>query len=518
MADLAIFGQTLSNVTSFELPTTGGSTATFTEGGITPTGNINITQAGQTDVTNYATATVASGTEGTPSATKGSVSNHSVSVTPSVTNAAGYITGGTKTGTAVTVQASELVSGSQTVTENGTVDVTNLAEIVVAVEGGGAGMTVATATTTPATASNSIQFTGLSGEPTSFVVISAADLATGASPYKTAAVVFDGTNLHGQIVTNTNNAQASYDNSFTKSYSNGTLTITGSGTNFQPNQYKLIYTYGGNSANLGTAETQVGSGATSVTFTGLTDEPDYFSVIFKSDFGTSSGYQRVMSVAYDGTNVYGVAMDSGAHAQTSWSYTYSNGSLVVSSQGTNNGGYFHQPGYYQLTYGVGGTVEPVEIEVEPLSVTVNGTYTAPEGKAYSPVTVNVSGGGSANIDTKTITTSNNPVSISFSSMNGTPKAFFLRSTSQISSSGSTTYYYITDLVYDGNANNYCDGNCFRIGSTRRVDPITTTASGGVVNGYSWSYSGSTLTITSSAASRSASPGAFNGNYELVYIY
>ena len=32
------------------------------------------------------------------------------------------------------------------------------------------------------------------------------------------------------------------------------------------------------------------------------------------------------------------------------------------------------------------------ITVEPLSVTQNGTYTAPTGKAYSPVTVNVSGG------------------------------------------------------------------------------------------------------------------------------
>ena len=570
-------------------------------GGITPTGNINITQVGVTDVTNYATATVAqgdvyvsssawyydgdgghkflfqpiayggtpgyipnsyqkqgieqvfpaiqanttitpsvspktiggantmlegpvtvaampTGTEGTPTATKGAVSNHSVTVTPSVTNSAGYISGGTKTGTAVTVTAAELVSGSQTITQNGTVDVTNLASVTVEVSGGGgSGMTVATASTTPSTASSSIQFTGLSGEPTSFAVISAADLATGASPYKTGAVVFDGTDLHGQIVTNTSNANASYSTSFTKAYSNGTLTITGSGTNFQPNQYKLIYTYGGTSANLGTVETQVGSGATSVTFTGLTDEPDYFSVIFKSNFGTSSGYQRVMSVVYDGTNTYGLAMDSGAKAQTSWSYTYSNGSLTVSSQGTNNGGYFHQPGYYQLTYGVGGTVEPVEIEVEPLSVTINGTYTAPEGKAYSPVTVNVSG-GSANIDTKTVTASNNPVSISFSSMKGTPKAFFLRSTSQISSSGSTTYYYITDLVYDGNANNYCNGNCFRIGSTRRVEPITTTESGGVVNGYSWSYSGTTLTITSSAASRSASPGAFNGNYELVYVY
>lgn len=194
-------------------------------GGITPTGNIDITQAGTTDVTNYATATVPqgemfaaylenyatvsgvrkwkvkpyaaiatgddygtpgfinddtfangtevsynavpknttitpstssqtiggtnymmegavtvsampSGTAGTPTATKGAVSNHAVSVTPSVTNTTGYITGSTKTGTAVTVSASELVSGSETKTANGTYDVTNLAELVINVSGG----------------------------------------------------------------------------------------------------------------------------------------------------------------------------------------------------------------------------------------------------------------------------------------------------------------------------------------------------------------------------------------------
>ena len=89
-----------------------------------------------------ATKTVSSGTEGTPTATKGTVSNHSVSVTPSVTNTAGYISGSTKTGTAVTVAASELVSGSETKTENGTYDVTNLASLVVNVSGGGSGLTL----------------------------------------------------------------------------------------------------------------------------------------------------------------------------------------------------------------------------------------------------------------------------------------------------------------------------------------------------------------------------------------
>ena len=76
------------------------------------------------------------GTAGTPTATKGAVNNHAISVTPSVTNTTGYITGSTKTGTAVTVSASELVSGSETKTANGTYDVTNLASLVVNVSGG----------------------------------------------------------------------------------------------------------------------------------------------------------------------------------------------------------------------------------------------------------------------------------------------------------------------------------------------------------------------------------------------
>lgn len=81
-----------------------------------------------------ATGTIQTVAAGTPTATKGSVSNHAVMVTPSVTNSTGYITGGTVNGTAVTVSASELVSGSETKTANGTYDVTNLASLVVNID------------------------------------------------------------------------------------------------------------------------------------------------------------------------------------------------------------------------------------------------------------------------------------------------------------------------------------------------------------------------------------------------
>lgn len=131
-----------------------------------------------------------------------------------------------------------------------------------------------------------------------------------------------------------------------------------------------------------------------------------------------------------------------------------------------------------------------------------------DADCVASVTGTYSGGGSVSTDTKTVTASNYPVSLSFGSMKGQPKMFTVRLNAQVSSSGNTTYYYIVDITSHGTTTH---GNCFRIGSTRRIDNIT--------SGYSWSYSGTTLTITSSAASRSASPGAFySGSYELMYVY
>ena len=116
----------------------GAISSTYVGSGITRRSSSNLTASGATVTVpagyyaSQATKSVASGSAGTPTATKGTVSNHSITVTPSVTNTTGYITGGTKTGTGVTVSASELVSGSQTISANGTVDVTNFASVNVA--------------------------------------------------------------------------------------------------------------------------------------------------------------------------------------------------------------------------------------------------------------------------------------------------------------------------------------------------------------------------------------------------
>ena len=104
---------------------------------LTSTGQVVHVPAGY-----YASAAsrgVANGTAGTPSASKGAVSNHSLDVTPSVTNTTGWINGSTITGTPVTVSASELVSGDLAINANGNnIDVTNYETVSVNVPAGGA--------------------------------------------------------------------------------------------------------------------------------------------------------------------------------------------------------------------------------------------------------------------------------------------------------------------------------------------------------------------------------------------
>ena len=218
--------------------------------------------------------------------------------------------------------------------------------------GGGSSVQIGQLDKELSSASSSISFTNVGGEPTSFALWATSELATGASPYKVAMVVYDGTNVIGQTITNTNNAQVTYDSSsFSYTYNNGTLTVSSTGAYFQPTTYLLTYSYDGTAGNVKTADVQVGSGATSITFTGLEDEPLYWSCIFKSNFSTSNGYQRVIGVVEDYDGIYGLEMDSSAkYSESHWTSSYNNGSLTITSQGTNAGGYFHQPGYYQLTY------------------------------------------------------------------------------------------------------------------------------------------------------------------------
>ena len=110
-------------------------------------------------------------------------------------------------------------------------------------------------------------------------------------------------------------------------------------------------------------------------------------------------------------------------------------------------------------------------------------------------------------DSKIVTASGNPTNLSFSDLKGEPLMFVLRLNGSVSSSGSTTYYYVVDIASYGADTIYA--NVFRIGNTRQVTSVT--------SGYSWTYSNGTLTVN--AGQRTAAIGGFyNGSYELMYVY
>ena len=310
-------------------------------------------------------------------------------------------------------------------------------------------------------------------------------------------VVFDGAG-NGKFITDGGTVTTSDDFPISFYASDSYQLSAQAGTTITPTESQQVavaagkYTTG--AVNVGAiSSSYVGSGITRRSGTDLSASGDTVTV--------PAGYYASQATK---------AVSAGtAGTPTATKGTVSNHSVSVTPSVTNTSGYITG----STKTGTAVTVSASELDSGTKSISANGTGIDVVG--YASVDVAVPTGGSVNIDTKTVTASNYPVSISFTSMKGQPKAFFLRSTSQISSSGSTTYYYIIDMRYDGNTNNhYCNGNVFQIGSTRRVNVITTSST----SGYSWSYSGTTLTITSTAASRSASPGAFNNGYELVYVY
>ena len=439
--------------------------------------------------------------------------------------------------------------------------------------GGGSSVAEDQVDTELASASYTISFSGLLGEPTSFIVQydDGMTLPSG-TPYRVISLVFDGTSYHGQTLTNINNAQVSYDGSnFTSSYSNGTLTITSSSSQFIAGWWVMSYTYGGTGGNIQTSDVQVGSGATSITFAGLEDEPLCWWLVFKDNFSTSNGYQRVISMRKREqgggvVNIYGFAMDSQAHgSSTYWSESYNNGSLTITSQGTNNGGYFHQPGYYQLTYIIDATgnyqtksvtytpttsqqtasitadaqydaLKKVNVTVDAMptmtlpnsaSGTSSGTSKATINPTSSVQYLNIptgynataqyytigasGGGGGFSVGTTTWNnTSNTTTSHQFTGLSGTPKFAVLRCTTQLTRSSSNTYYYIADIVWNGTS---AYGN-YHLRSNGSYNNMASGASGG----YTVTTGTNSITFTS-GGSRSGAGGSFyNGTYELTYIY
>lgn len=167
--------------------------------------------------------------------------------------------------------------------------------------------------------------------------------------------------------------------------------------------------------------------------------------------------------------------------------------------------------------GGGGTT------VEALSVTQNGTYTAPTGKAYSPVTVNVSGGAS-NVVTGTFTGTTTGAAMTVdiqNSGNKRPIAFFIYPSAGMYNPNGTFYNALQ---------RYAILSFFAV---RNVFPIPTGSAGTAVvryknsssNATSYTQAGGTgnlpfdtLTPTDTSASTAAKVGInANGTKLKVFI-
>jgi len=221
-------------ITSTVIPNTGGTIdiydssdpvpAVYTADTLTVTVNDTYTAPANTAYTSVTVAvpSPSAGTEGTPVATKGTVSNHSVSVTPSVTNTGGVITGGTHTGTAVTVTASELASGNKSITENGNnIDVVGYSTVSVNVPTGSsqaiindttdsAGGTIreittdTTLTLSPLLATQNQTYTPLSGTAYSEVVVNVSGGGAAVEEKQVNFIDYDGTLLYSYTANEAN--------------------------------------------------------------------------------------------------------------------------------------------------------------------------------------------------------------------------------------------------------------------------------------------------------------------------
>ena len=215
---------------------------------------------------------------------------------------------------------------------------------------------------------------------------------------------------------------------------------------------------------------------------------------------TSSGANVYVPAGYYASQAQTFVQAGTAGTPTATKGTVSGNKVTVTPSVTNTSGYI-----------TGSTKTGSAVTVEASDL-VAGTINVPSGSTVDCTNYQYAtntGGGSVSIGSKSVTSSNNSTSITFSSLSGQPKYAYVHVTSTITSSGNTTYYYIVDIFYNGSS---AIGNYFRIGGTRAVYSMTT-------GNVSVSKTSNSITFTSSATSRSAAPGAFyNGTYELYYIY
>lgn len=180
---------------------------------------------------------------------------------------------------------------------------------------------------------------------------------------------------------------------------------------------------------------------------------------------------------------------------------YTGFSEVIVEASSGGGGYItqDQDGYIVLspTNGVPTLINK--------TITESGTYDPADDGAtgYSSVTVNIS---SMNIDTKTITSSSDSSSISFTGLSGRPLQFFVWFSGAYQFWADTNYYI---MVVRYNGSSTYGGYLRPSGGNYQINTAN----------YGFSYNNGNLTIFTSTSVTDANGGGFlSGQYELTYVY
>ena len=395
-------------------------------GGITPSGNIDITHAGQTDVTNYATATVPSVSFFSPVSIP--IETHEITVAEDTGEVNSFV---------------EVGGNISPITQNGFAETTD---------------TISTYNST-----NETYFLPTQSSAT-ITPTESSQTAVAKGKWTTGAVTVSA-------------IPSNYVGSGITQRSSTDLTVSGATVTAPSGYYSASASKSVASGSATAAATISGTSATVSTGTNtltlsktVSNTPQVTAGYVSSGTAGNSSVSLTANVTTKGT----ATITPTTSNQTIASGTYITGTQTISGDANL----------------VAGNIK--------------------SGTTIFGVTGTYAGGGSLTVATKTLTNNATTQTLSFSSLSGQPKYWFLRATTNVSSSGSTTYYYVTDCFYDGTN---IKGNTFRIGSTRRVQNIT--------SGITQSYSGGTLTITAGSSS-GATPGQFYGTtnfgYELVYVY
>lgn len=448
-----------SGYTGLGTVTVGAISSTYVGSDIAQRSSTNLSVSGATVTApagyyaESASKSVASGTAGTPSATKGTVSNHAISVTPSVTNTTGYITGGTKTGTAVSVSASELVSGTLSITSNGTKDVTNYASVNVNISGDSP--TIETLEVTPSESEQTFNSSDVDG-------------------YKPVTV--------GAI-------SSTYVGSGITQRSSTDLTISGATVNVPSGYYSAAASKSVASMTLPTAAaTSATSGYTKKATIGRSTSTQYINI--GTGYNSAGGYYEISAVANGSASA--PASISGTSA------TISTGTNTLTLTKTVSVTPVVSAGYVSSGTATNSSVSlTASVTVDPTPTVSGATVTIPAGY-YSTQT------------TKSVTTMTLPTSASSSATSGyTKKATISRSTSTQYINIAPGYnsaggYYEISAVANGSAT----GPTSLSGSSATVTTgtntitltktnVTTTPT--VSAGYVSSATASTATVTLTAS-------------------